>query len=190
MYSPEVIQNLKNRIGFGNSSLPDEVDESNVDGTTGRTFAFYHRLVNLNNIYMTMDEIEASQTKFNAFLDQLKLDVIKSVLTGLLHKNKYYRSSKDYSDIIIDKAEIFDDCIGYNMAITCIEMLISSSRINQQQRNAELKYDKLKIELEGFKDSKGNQIAIGLTSKYSQAIKDASKILFPDGLRIQSPKVW
>lgn len=191
MYSQAAISSLEQRIGFGKGfSSTTPIDEENQTGTSGRTLPYFHRLATPKNLYETVEEIDAGSEKFNEFLKQLKTDAVKAVLTDIMHKNKLYRNDFDYSDTIIDLPEIFDDPIGYAMAISAVELMLSSTRINSEERNAALSYQKLKIELEGARDNEGNVVAVGLTNKYRTSVKKAVKILFPDPIIIETVNYW
>jgi len=56
-----------------------------------------------------------------------------------------YDNTIDYSNVIIEKAKLFDDTIGYGIAIKCLELFISSSRSNLIERNAKLSFQALKV---------------------------------------------
>lgn len=191
MYSEAAISAINNRIGFGGSFSEDfSIDIENRQGTSGRSFVYFHRLITLKNLYETVAEVSMSSEDFNAYLLQLKEDVVKAVLNDIMQKNELYRNDFDYSDTIILRPELFDDPIGYSMAITGIEQMISSSRTNKEERNASLSYQKLKIEIEGARDDRGNQVAVGLIKKYKSSTLKTSLILFPKPIEIFGDKIW
>ncbi len=188
MYSKEAIASLIDRLGFGKGpSIP--IDESNSLGTSGRLFSYYHKLVTIKNIYETLEYINSSEVEFNSYLQQLKTDSVKAILTEILNKNTSYQSTVDYSDTILKHPELFDDAIGYSVAICSIEQMITTTRINATVRKAEGAYQSLKIELEGLKVD-GVVRSVGIKSNLKTSIKKASSVIFPEQLIITSKRIW
>lgn len=180
MYSPESISTLKARIGFGSdSTIPVTVSNDHKTGTSGRLFSFFHKLVTLENLYATVEEINLPEADFNAYLEQLKQDAVLSVLTRILNLNKEYLDDFDYSDTLINRPQLFDEPIGYTLAVSALEQMVSTSRVNDNERTANLAYQKLKIELEGIIDDNGKLHAKGLTRALYSSIKKAEDIIFP-----------
>lgn len=191
MYDSNTISILEARIGYGSDSgIPIDVDASLKVGTTGRQFSYFHKLVLLSNIYETVEGISLDQAEFEAYLQQLISDSVIGSLVATLDQSVKYDVDFDYSQIIQDKPEVFDEVIGYNLAIASLEMMISSSRINDKQRNANYAYTKLKVELEGLVDNDGNVKSQGLTRKYNKAISKARKAIFPARIHVTSIKIW
>lgn len=192
MYSSESISALKQRIGFGSgSTLPITVADDHKIGTSGRLFSFFHKLVTLENLYATVEEINLTEEDFNAYLEQMKQDAVLSVLTRIMHQNKEYLDSFDYSDILLKKVALFDEPIGYTLAVTALEQMVSTARVNDNERSSNIAYNKLKIELEGVTDDHGRLIAKGIISKLYASIKKASDIIFPaKPLTIDNAPYW
>lgn len=187
MYSNASILALEKRIGFGDLSDNSVVIQpEHITGTSGRTVPYFHRLATLDNLFAAVSNSVTETEEFNAYLLQMKTDAVKSVLTSIMELDKGYRSDVDYSDTLIKRPELFDDSIGYSLAISVIEQLVSTSRINREERSASLKYDKLKIELEGFRDEKGNVLAKGLRADLYRSVKKAAKIIFPKPLIVEA----
>lgn len=187
MYSEASMLALKKRIGFGDLSEDSVVIQpEHTTGTSGRTVPYFHRLAALDNLFASVSKSKTNTAKFNAYLLQMKTDAVKSVLTAIMELDKGYRDDVDYSDTLIQRPELFDDSIGYSLAISIIEQLVATSRINIEERNASLKYDKLKIELEGFRDEKGNVLAKGLRADLYRSMKKAAKIIFPNPLVVEA----
>jgi len=185
MYSSDSILILKNRIGFGNGSGVDvTIAPEHIIGLSGRTFGYFHKLVTIQNLYSTTDQIDMIESDFNNYLNQLKTDAVLASLTSVLNQNKMHQNSFDYSGVIISQPEVFDNVIGYTLAISAIEQMVSSSRLNEKQRNASLSYNQLKIELEGITDDSGRVLAKGLSSKLTVAIRKATDIIFPNPITI------
>jgi len=191
MYSTDSISFLENRIGFGlPNGMSISIDVSNQTGTSGRIATSFHKLATVNNLYETVQVIGMSESLFNSYLKQLKTDAVKSVLIRVLNQNKLYLDSFDYSGTINTKAELFDEAIGYAIAISAIEQFISTTRKNSTVRSVEGSYKMLKIELEGAKNSKGAIVSVGLRNLLDKSIQKCSDSIFPNSLKITSKPVW
>ena len=191
MYSDDIIQTLEKRIGFGDDgSLPITVDADLQEGTSGRTFSYFHKLVTLPNLFATVPFIDTTEPEFNYFIRQLIEDSVKGALTSVLDQSVDYVDSKDYDKIIEDKISLFDEIIGYTLAITAIEGMISSNRKNDEERNVSLSYSQLKMEIEGVRSDNGHIVSQGLTRKLHHAIRKARLIIFPNPVIVTSRKIW
>lgn len=192
MYSEQSISYLVNRIGFGKptNSLNVIISDANQIGTSGRTFSYFHKLVTLENLYNTVSTVNMLTDDFNEYLTQLKYDSVKAVLSEILNKNILYRDDFDYSDTIISRPELFEDAIGYSVAISAIEQFISTTRINADERNAKFAYNMLKMDIEGLTDEDGRLRAKGLKYHLLHAIKQTGAVLFPVKLVIDKANVW
>lgn len=191
MYSNDVIQELTKRIGFGNEYNADVVvTAENRIGTSGRTFAFYHRLVTIPNLYFTVPAIGISDTDFNELLEQMKYDAVIGALTSVLNQSLDYIDAFDYDSIIQDKFSLFDNVIGYQMAITAIELMVSSNRKNDEERNANLTYSQLKMELEGIRNDNGHLVSQGLLSKFQNESRKLRNIIFPPLILVKGSNNW
>lgn len=191
MYSEAAIEHLKNRIGFGDETIAVNIDTDHKIGTSGRLFSYFHKLVTLQNLYDTVSEINTSESDFNEYLEQLKTDASKGALTRLLNLNERYLNDFDYSDTIINHPELFDDVYGYTLAITAIEQMVSTNRVNDSERNASLTYNKLKMELEGITDNNGRVFSKGITRELTLALKRATNVIFPPKpLIIENSDFW
>lgn len=179
MYSQAAITTLEERIGFGpgDTSLP-EVTESHILGTSGRTLPFFHKLATLKNIYNTVEKPNMNATEFNAFLQLMKENAVRQVLSAVLDKHKEYRPEHDYSELIINRPAIFDDAIGYVMASTVVEQLIATSRSNYIESSAKLSYQQLKMENDGVVDDNGRIRVKGLKREQFSAINAAADAIF------------
>lgn len=191
MYSQVVVDSLVNLIGFGSSEISGVViTQANEIGTSGRIFPSFNRSITVKNIHETIEEQYLGEVKFNQFLLQSKVDAVKASLVSVLNQNRKYQSDVDYSDIILSNPEIFEDCIGYSLSASMLEMMITSTRMNISEREASLSYSQLKIELDGAKNDDGHVLAFGLRSKFNRAVNNASKSIFKDSIKITSKKVW
>ncbi|MGB7842334.1 MAG: hypothetical protein WBL21_06055 [Salinimicrobium sp.] len=191
MYSQEAISFLEARIGFGALNVSGvSVDAEHQTGTSGRSLTYFHKLASLHNIYYTVEKAGMTSAELNAHLAQLKKDSVRAILTAILNKNKLYRDDVDYSGTILSKPELFDDAIGYSLAIAVIEQMASSTRSNKEGNEAKLSYQQLKIELEGIIDDNGRIRAKGLNLELFSSIKAASSVLFRDPLTVESGNFW
>lgn len=191
MYSSESILYLQNRIGFGTVKIAVTVEPSNQEGSSGRLLSSFHKLATLKKIYDTTTEINMPKEEFNVYLEELKKQAALRILSEILDKNYSYKPEYDYSDTILKRTELFDDALGYSMAIAVIEQQLAVERSNNEQRKASEVFQKLKLELEGVKDAYGNVIARGLYSSFYYAHRNASNIIFrKEKFMIYSPKVW
>ena len=182
MYSEETINNLIQRIGFGE---PQEdgfglaIDQANSIGTSKRVFKSFHQLVTVENIQASIENIGADDAEFNDILLQIKSDAVREILPLIMDKSDDYDVSKDYSTIIDDSIVLFDDAIGYKVAMSVLEMFVSTKRRNLPERNAKLAINNLKLELNGYRNDSGNLVARGLTHELNDAIKTARRKIFP-----------
>jgi hypothetical protein len=191
MYSNEVKQALKERIGFGSDEgISIDIDDALKIGTSERTASYFHKLVSIPNLYFSVPTVDMEKADFEEILDQLRTDAVANALTAVLHQSVDYVDSFDYDETIIEKISLFDDVIGYSLAISALEMMVSSNRKNDDTRNVVLSYQQLKVELEGVKNEGGHVISQGLNRKLFYAIRQARKIIFPQKIIVTSKPVW
>ena len=186
MYSPESISYLENRIGFGALEIAVPVDPVLRDGSSGRELPSFHQLATLRNIYATVEESLVNEPDFNDHLFQMRKDAVAKVLTSIFKLHKDYIPTADYSALLLDRPELFDDAIGYSLAVSAIELMMSTNRSNIVERNAKLAVDKLRMELEGVKDAYGTVQMNGLKREQYYAIRKAVEIIFPHELTIHN----
>lgn len=182
---------LEKRIGFGSDEpIPLTLDAGLTIGTSGRTLPSFHHLATLKNLYYTVPKIAIEKEVFEETLAQLRTDAVKSALTSVLSQSVDYKQETDYDTTIESKIELFDEIIGYTMAIQAIEMMVSSNRKNDDERNINLTYSQLKMELEGVRNDNGHIISQGLKRELIFAIRKARLIIFPQVIIVTSEKVW
>ena len=133
---------------------------------------------------------EISEENFNKYLLDLKTQGVLDVLTSILDENELYKEDFDYSDIIIQKPRLFDNSIGYSVAIKALEMFVASGRKNAEERSVLMAYNTLKIELEGLRNEAGHVVARGIRYFLKSSIEKTSNIIFPNPLTIKAPKLW
>lgn len=193
MYSEQSILTLSERIGWEqalDSALGIEVDSDNVKADAGRKVNSFHQLAIVENIYSAVPELVLSEVDFNKYLKSLREQSVGEVLTAIIDQNVLSEEIVDYSSTIINRPRIFDDAIGYSIAIKCLELFVSSSRKNLAERNAKLSYQNLKMELEGVRNESGHLVAKGLIMRKEFAIRQAQKILFPRKIIIDGTPNW
>lgn len=191
MYSELSIQTLETRIGWSDpSDLPISISADNKQSDSGRMFNSFHSMVLLSNIYATVPVVNMDENSFNEYLLSVRKQAVLSVLNRIFDQNKEYISTNDYSDTIINRSALFDDAIGYSVAVNMIELFISSGRSNLEERNSKMSYQLLKIELEGAKNENGYPVTKGLLSKLDTSIKRAREIIFPIIPIVTSEPIW
>lgn len=197
MYTEQVIEELTNRIGFG---LPKEegfaidIDEANSVGGSGRVISSFHALCTLENIFATLPTLSSEEaevsTKFNKILAYFKKAATLEVLPTVLDKHQDYVSATSYDQVITENIAIFDDCIGYKMAIMILEMMLTTKESNIAERNIKLSASNLKLEIEGFKNDLGHLVASGLVQKYNNSVKRAVNRIFPFVVKVNNGNAW
>lgn len=193
MYTVESIATLVDRIGWEkslNSDLSIVVSEQNQMATSGRNVNSFHQLASVENIYSAVGEVNMEEIKFNEFLSSIRKQSVIEILTAVLDQSHLYDDATDYSNVIENKARLFDDAIGYCIAIKVLELFISTGRKNLTERNASLNFQTLKVELEGAKNDNGHFIAKGIVYKKERAIQKAQRIIFPDPILIIGDAQW
>ena len=193
MYTPESISYLTTRISWAEaqeSSFVIDLNDSNMTGTSGRSFQAFHQLVTVENIYAAITDTSASSESFNALLSEIRKQSVLQIIPLVMDKHQDYDDSVDYSDVLISKAVLFDDAIGYQVAKSVLELFMSTKRSNLSERNSKLAMSNLKLEVEGFRNESGILIAKGVAQKLEKAIKDASKKIFPFSIIVKSENIW
>jgi hypothetical protein len=189
MYSNEIISTLTERIGFG---TPNEegfsinIDEANSVGASGRFFSSFHSLVTIENIYAAVENPEITEDEFNVILENYRKSSVLEVVPLIMDKNIQYDNSVDYSKTIEDNIRLFDDAIGYKVAMMVLEMFMSSSRSNLLERNAKFSLSNLKLELEGYRNEASVLVAKGLVQKFERAVLNATNKIFPRVVEVRN----
>lgn len=184
---------ISKRVGWGNpidSLFPVDIHEENKIATSGRLVNSFHQIANIENLYYTINEGLTTETKFNEELRSIRFQSAIEVLNKILDQHHCYDFSKDYDPIIEKYQSLFDEPLGYLLAIKCIELYLSSNRSNYIERNVKLSFEMLKIELDGIQNEKGITVSKGLNSKFYSSIKRAQNIIFPEPILIIGDKVW
>lgn len=193
MYSEEIIQSLTERIGFGSpqeDSFTLTISEAIQIGASGRVFKSFHSLVTLENIIAAVENINPTAVEFIAILDELKKGAVLESLSLILDSHEDYINDDSYDASITQNISLFDNVIGYKVAIMVIEMFMTTKRNNIVERNAKLSVSNLKLELEGYRNESGVLVAKGLVHKFENAIKTAQKKIFPFKIIVQDGNAW
>jgi len=184
---------ISKRVGWDSptgSLFPITIDEENLIATSGRRVNSFHQLANVLNLYYTVDESFTIESDFNSLLKEIRLQAAIEVMNKILDQHHCYDFDFDYDKKLEKYQSLFDEPLGYLIAIKCIETYISSSRSNYIERNAKLAFEMLKIELEGVKNEQGITISQGLNSKFYASIKKAQKKIFPEPIQIIGGNEW
>lgn len=192
MYTQEAIDVLINRIGWSelSSGLPFGLTAENKTANSSKMFNWYHSLVLVDNIYASVPEVEMSQDNFNRYLKDIRTQAVLTVLTSILDTHVNYDPLIDYSNIITQRQAIFDDAIGFSVAVKMLELFISTTRSNPEERSAKMSYQALKVELEGARNDNGHFVAKGIIFKLDQSIKNAQKVIFPYKVVVNNGNAW
>lgn len=193
MYDQTSIQLLIDRIGWNSPIQPNTdivLSPENEESTSGRFFDSFHQLSIVENVFACINNKDVDNDSLNDILLKMKKDSVLEVLNKVFDTNPLanlknqeevvslnYKS--DYSFDIQNKVSLFDDAIGYAMAVRCLQMFISSSRSNLKERKITQSYEALKVELEGVINEQGVLIAKGAIGYYDASIINAIKIIFP-----------
>jgi hypothetical protein len=197
MYSEEIISTIANRIGFGvpkEESFGLTISEANSSGTSGRIFSSFHSLVTIENIFsctrVILPNADGSSEAFNAELENFRQAAAREILPLIVDKNSQYDLIQDYSQKITDNIILFDDALGYKVAIKVLEYCMSSTRINQDEINVNLSASKLLLDINGYIDNNGKLQARGLVHELKKSIQTATNLLFPVYPTIQDGNAW
>lgn len=184
---------ISKRVGWDNptgSLFPITINAENLIATSGRRVNSFHQLANVVNLYYTIDESFTIESDFNILLKEIRLQAAIEVMNKILDQHHCYDFDFDYDKKLEKYQSLFDEPLGYLIAIKCIETYISSSRSNYIERNAKLAFEMLKIELEGVKNEQGITISQGINSKFYASIKKAQKKIFPEPIQIIGGNEW
>ena len=193
MYSEIAISTIANRIGWGKPQTDGfaiNLAEAIQNGTTKRNFQSFHQLVTVENILAAIPNPSIDDDDFNAKLEEIRNNAAISVLTLIIDLNPNSILSKDYSNTIISNPALFDEALGYKVAISVLELFISTERENFSTRSAQLAISSLKLELEGWKNEAGITVANGLGQKLDKAVTMATERLFPKNKTVTFKQIW
>ena len=193
MYSEEIIQSLTERIGFGSpqeDGFTLNISEAIQNGASGRIFKSFHSLVTLENIIAGIEKEQPTATQFEQILNEYRKGAVLEVLNVIMDQHPDYVANDSYDAIITENIALFDNAIGYKVAVMVIEMFMSTKRNNIVERNAKLAVSNLKLELEGYRNDSGVLVAKGLVHKFGTAIKLAQNKLFTLKVVVNDGNAW
>lgn len=193
MYSELSIASLVTRIGWEkplDTAFAIEIDEEVLSADSERKVNSFHQLVTVENVYAAVPEIDMEVVSFNDFLSSIRKQSVMEVLTAVFDQHTSYDEVVDYSQIIISRPRLFDDAIGYCIAIKMLELFISSGRKNLADRNAKLSFQSLKLDLEGVRNDGGFYVAKGIKYELKSAITKAQKVIFPLEAIVKNGNSW
>jgi hypothetical protein len=193
MYSELSIESLVTRIGWEkplDTAFAIEIDEEVLSADSERKVNSFHQLVTVENVYAAVPEIDMEAVDFNDLLYSVRKQSVMKVLTAIFDKHTSYDEAVDYSQIIISRPRLFDDAIGYCIAIKMLELFISSGRKNLADRNAKLTFQSLKLDLEGVRNDRGFYVAKGIKYEFKNAITEAQKVIFPLQAIVKNGNPW
>lgn len=166
------------------------MSEAIQNGASGRFFKSFHSLVTLENIIEAIEKREPTAEQFEAILNEYRKGAVLEVLSLIMDQHPDYIAKDSYDAVITENNVLFDNAIGYKVAIMVIEMFMSTKRSNIVERNAKLSVSNLKLELEGYRNDSGVLVAQGLVHKFQNAIKLAQNKLFPFKIIVQDGNAW
>lgn len=193
MYSEQSITTLEGRIGWEkplDTEFALTIDGEVLSADSERKVNSFHQLVTIENVYAAVPEIDMEADDFIGFLFSVQKQSVKEVLTSIFDKHPSYDVNVDYSDIITSRPRLFDDAIGYCIAIKMLELFVSSNRNNLSERNAKLSFQSLKLELEGVRNDGGFYVAKGIKYELKSAISNAQKVIFPIKAVVEKGNPW
>lgn len=193
MYSENAISTIANRIGWGKlqkDGFAIVLDEAIQNGTSKRNFQSFHQLVTVENVLAAIPNPAILDLDFNAKLDEIRDNAARSVLTLIIDLNPNSILTKDYSSIIISNPALFDEAVGHKVAISVLELFISTERENFSARSAQLAISSLKLEIEGWKNESGITVANGLGQKLDKAVTLATERLFQTTKTVTFKQIW
>lgn len=180
------------RVGWHEAIPPSTivVDSANQTADSGTFFNSYHQIANVENVRATLTNPNSTNSVFNDFLLKMKKDSATDVFRRVFDLNPLAAYSTyqgvtsinyltDYSDVITSRISLFDKAFGYAVCLSSLQMFMTSSRSNKDQRIAGMSYESIAIEVEGIFDAYGKRITNGMDAKLKQEIDQIIKVLFP-----------
>lgn len=206
-YNEATITFLEKRIGWPEIMPPTTIvisDTDLINGTSNRKFNYFSKFAIIENVYDAIVNANATSVTLEEQLSELRNQAALSALNDVFDSDEraYYFecafgnridiSNKDYSDRIQSNARLFDNAVGYGVALKTVELLLSSSRINATNRSNKFTESELMTELHGLRNKDGKVLEMGLMAKYSIEIKKIIEILFPKVItpKLRFRRIW
>lgn len=192
MYDNTSISALADSVGFGKSAEGNiNLDAQNQTGSSGVIFSSFHKLITVDNLLATFpDNVSKYSAKVNEELTQMRNDAAKRTLADVLDSHIDFDDEVDYSQIITDKITLLRKPFSLAVAISSLELMMSSGRYNIGERSIRESYATLKLELEGAKSDQGKTLSYGVVNKYHFAIKTCQKVIFQVRPTVESENQW
>lgn len=202
-YSPEAIDAVIGRVGWATPTPPYPLvlESRNTDSASGRYFNAFHKLASVETAVDVMPNSQADSEGKNQYLYELREAAARTVLTVVFNTNVRANLSaspcsgglvdnttKDYSQLILAKSPVLDQCLGYQLAVDVLNLCLGSSRTNINERAAKYNKNEIMFELKGAMQN-GEQTYKGLEAKLEDAYRNAIDILFPQEPYKQKPKL-
>lgn len=169
---------LMNRVGWKQpTGSTYNLDSDNTETESGRYYQDEHAFVTLDNIFSTMEKVNADESEFNAYLKELRERAIILVISDV------FKVTVIDENILTGRENIFDDCISKRMAIIVGETILTSTRSNRVERLTKDFMQQLFFELNGNADSASSRANpnfptyIGLKSRYGACILGIKNLL-------------
>jgi len=188
MYSEEIISILEKRVAWKqpiSDTFTLEVDADNLEGTSGKHFNSFHKLIDVEYIAQTLNDTNLDAETLNAELADIRKQAVLTVLSSVFDSNRCYLPDFDYSNGINSRVALFDDAIGYVVAISVLQLYVSTRRSNIDERNTKMAVQNLKLELEGYRNDNGILVAKGLTWYRDNAIRNVVRVFFPQSITVE-----
>jgi len=196
MLTQETLDTLKNRVGYGQTleeSFPFALGNGLTIGESGLTVPFFHALATVENLHASLPQVfetDGEKSAFEALLEDLRVQSVVRAVNDVLECSIDYNPELSYDDLVVANIALFDNVIGYRLAITILEKCMTTTRTNIVERNAKLSVSNLKLEINGYRNEAGILVADGLGIMLHKSIKKAVRKLFPIKHVIKSVQAW
>ena len=156
---------LLDRIGWKDDSRYN-VDATNQTSESGRYFQDEAHFVSLTNIKESMEQVDAEDDEFNAFLRDLTRKAVTLVLSDV------FRVSNIDDEVLTDQENLFDNAISKRMAIIVGELIWTSTRSNRTVSLGKENLNKIFLELNGNQQNPNMPIYDGIRARYNREIME------------------
>lgn len=197
-YNSTAIDTIEKRVGWASAVPPSTltVVGSNA-GTSGKVFTAYHPAATVENVNATVtnaNSVSIDNNTLNNALGKMRQQATLRVLSAVFDLNPLANSQTnytgldtdlsgtDYSDVIIARQNLFDNAIGFQVALDVLELMAVSGRSNSLERNGKSVMD-ARAEIYGVFTEQGAQVYPGIVTELKKSIQTIIDILFPKKLR-------
>jgi len=192
MYSIESKEILVNRVGWYPAIQPSTIvlTDENTESVSGRYFNGFNSLVTVENVFASLSNKDATNETLQVELERLKSEGVSDVLGKVFDTNTLaaypvlnnvisLNYALDYSNVILDFQQVFDEAIGYSVAVKTMEMIATTIRSNRTTVSNIISLDLLYQQLEGSFTQEGRLVSQGARAMYAEAIGKVINVLFP-----------